>query len=224
MPILQTIVESASRSWVPIIPQGSYISNSVSYNWYDTNAGHQTYGTMTYPDATTAGVQRLTGQEYLLTSPFGSLPSFNINLWFYPTSWGKTLIAELGQAVENGNYHYSMLEINSSGYLRGRTWEMSAISALTSVGTVELNAWNHLYLYYNAATSVIGMSLNNETAVTASSITRNAPPSSVFGIGVVDFTSIEVNARYIGKFDALTIDTTITGSNYSATVAKYTSP
>jgi hypothetical protein len=46
----------------------------------------------------------------------------------------------------------------------------------------------------------------------------------VFGIGVVDFTSIEVNARYIGKFDALTIDTSITGSNYSTTVAKYTSP
>ena len=222
MSIIQAIIETTSSSGAPAPSSGVYYANGTSYSWYNDGGLHPAYQSVTFPNTTTGRVQHLTGTQSLLTQPLGSLPSFNINLWFYPTSWGKTLIAELGQTLENGFYHYSMLEINASGYLRGRTWDMAALSALTSVGTVNLNAWNHLYLYYNAATSVVGMSLNNETAVTASSITRNAPTTSVFGIGVVDFTSIEVNARYEGKFDKLIIDSTITGSNYATTVAKFT--
>ena len=224
MSIIQTILETANINRTLPLPLGGYYSNGTLHDWSTTNATHQTYGSITFPNGTKGNVQRLSGQEYLLTQSLGSVASVNINLWFYPTDVGKILISELSNPYENAYYHYTMLEINSSGNVLGRVWQMTVPDILTSVGTVTVNAWNHLYFYYNSSTGMVGMSLNNATAVTFSFPSRNAPAASIFGIGVVDDTYMQVNARYQGKFDTLTIDTSITGSNYSTTVAKYTSP
>jgi hypothetical protein len=66
------------------------------------------------------------------------------------------------------------------------------------------------------------MSLNNETPVTTTSVSRNTPFFSYWGIGLTDGTNMGSSARYQGKFDGLVIDANLAaGSNYNATKAKY---
>jgi hypothetical protein len=144
-------------------------------------------------------------------------------LWFYPTANNKIIIGELGQTTENSDWHLSMLEIDSSNKLKGRVWELISGSYPTSTGSVNLNAWNHVYFYYNHATNTFGMSLNNETAVTQTGFTRHTSDTNFtyWGIGLTDSQNMGSSDRYQGKFDALVIDTTITGSNFEATKAKY---
>jgi hypothetical protein len=209
----------------PITPQGSFLYNSASQNWGSTNAVTTTYGAYTFPDTTTGSVHTLTGTQYLISNAFGNSATLNINLWFYPALNNVIVLDEVGQAAENTNWHYTMLEIDNSNKLKGRFWGMSALQAITSTGNVNLNAWNHVYLYFNNSITTIGMSLNNETAVTQNigSGVRHVSDTGFthFGIGVVDTTYMVTLARYQGKFDNLSIDTSITSSTYTATKAKY---
>jgi hypothetical protein len=158
----------------------------------------------------------------VLSEGWGSLTNISVNLWFYPTANNTIIIDELGQPQENGGYHYTMLEINSSNKLKGRVWEMTAMQAVTSIGSATLNSWNHVYFFFNSATNTFSMSLNNETPVTTTSVSRNIPFFSYWGIGLTDSTNMGSSARYQGKFDALVIDSNLAaGSNYDATKAKY---
>jgi hypothetical protein len=69
------------------------------------------------------------------------------------------------------------------------------------------------------------MSLNNETAVTQDSVNRNISNTGTYwGIGLTDSQNMGSSARYQGKFDGLVISTTLTGSNYTSTKAKYLTP
>ena len=192
--------------------------------WATTNATSPTYGAYTYPDETSGSLHTLTGTQYVLSELWGTTATICFNLWFYPTANDKIIIGELGQPLENSGYHYSMLEINSSNKLKGRTW--GQIGAVTSTGSVTLNAWNHVYFYFDNATSTFSMSLNNETAVTQGSVSKSLSSSgySYWGIGLVDATNMGSSARYQGKFADLVIDTTLIGSTYTATKAKYKPP
>ena len=200
---------------------GSLIINGQTRPWATTNATSPTYGAYTYPDETSGSLHTLTGTQYVLSELWGTTATICFNLWFYPTANNKIIMAELGQAGENSGYHYSMLEINSSNYLKSRTWGQSG--SVTSTGTVTLNAWNHVYFYFDNATSTFSMSLNNETAVTQGSVNKVLSDTgySYWGIGLVDATNMGSSARYQGKFADLVIDTTLIGSNYTSTKAKY---
>jgi hypothetical protein len=202
---------------------GSMSLNGTPYNWATTNATSPTYAAYTYPDNSSGSVHTLTGSEYVLSAQFGVTETLNFNLWFYPTANNKIIIGELGQPQENSSWHLTMLEINSSNKLKGRVWSMTTEQAATSIGSVNLNAWNHAYFYYNPATTTFGMSLNNETPVTQGSVSRQTSDSfnTHWGIGLIDSQNMGSSDRYQGKFDALTIDSTLTGSNYDATKAKY---
>ncbi len=202
---------------------GSLSVNGSSFNWATTNATSPTYAAYTFPDSTSGSVHTLTGSQYVLSPQFGNSESLNFNLWFYPTANDVVILGELGQTTENSNWHYSMLEINSSGKLRGRVWEMTSGLAVTSTGSVNLNAWNHVHFYYEGATTTFSMSLNNETAVTRGSVSRHPSDTNAtyWGIGLTDSTNMGSSARYQGRFDGLVINTTIVGSNYNSTKAKY---
>ena len=201
---------------------GSLMIGASTRSWATTNATATTYGAYTYPDETSGSLHTLTGTQYVLSEGWGATSDISFNLWFYPTANDKLIIGELGQASEDSGYHYSVLEINSTNRLKGRVWEMSTFQAVTSTGTVNLNAWNHVYMYFNNTTSTLSMSLNNETAVTQGSVGRNIPTLSYWGIGLTDATNMGSGARYQGKFDALVIDSNIAqGSTYTGTKAKY---
>ena len=161
----------------------------------------------------------------MLSPQFGVAPTLNFNLWFYPTANNVIILGELGQTTENSNWHLTMLEINSSNKLKGRVWQMP--SGVTSTGSVNLNAWNHVYFYYDHGTTTFGMSLNNETAVTQGGVSRHVSDTNhtYWGIGLYDpGTNMGSGDRYQGKFDGLVINTSIVGSNYTATKAKYLPP
>lgn len=201
---------------------GTLSINGDTRYWSTTNATAPTYAAYTYPDNSSGSVHTLTGTQYVLSEGWGSLTNISVNLWFYPTANNKIIIGELGQPQEDGGYHYTMLEINSSNKLKGRVWEMTAMQAVTSIGSATLNSWNHVYFFFNSATNTFSMSLNNETPVTTTSVSRNIPFFSYWGIGLTDSTNMGSSARYQGKFDALVIDSNLAaGSNYDATKAKY---
>ena len=207
---------------------GQYTFNGTPTAWPTTNATSPTYGAYTYPDGTSGSLHTLTGSQFVLSGSLGKSPTVNINLWFYPTANNKLIIGEVGQSQENASWHYSMLEIDSTNHLKGRVWEMSTEPFPTSVGTVTLNAWNHVHLYFDNSTSTFGMSLNNETAVTQGSVGRHVPDGgyvgAYYGIGMYETQFMSAQDRYEGKFDTPVIDTTLTGSNYSSTKAKYLPP
>jgi hypothetical protein len=203
---------------------GSLIINTQTRPWATTNATATTYGAYTYPDESSGSLHTLTGTQYVLSELWGTTATICFNLWFYPTANNTIIMGELGQPLENSGYHYSMLEISSSNYLKSRTW--GQIGSVTSTGTVTLNAWNHVYFYFNNTTSTFSMSLNNETAVTQGSVNKVLSDTgySYWGIGLVDATNMGSSARYQGKFADLVINTTIIGSTYEATKAKYIPP
>jgi hypothetical protein len=202
---------------------GSFVINGNTMAWNTTNATADTYAAYTYPDDTSGSVHTLTGTQYVLSPQFGVAPTLNFNLWFYPTANNTIIIDELGQPTENSGWHLTMLEIDSSNKLKGRVWEMTAMLAVTSTGSVTLNAWNHVYFYYDPTTTTFGMSLNNETAVTQGSVSRHTSDTNhtFWGIGLTDSTNMGSSARYQGKFDGLVINITLVGSTYTATKAKY---
>ncbi len=204
---------------------GTMSVNGSSFTWGSTNASTPTYGAYTFPDESTGSVHTLNGTQYVLSRAFGVTPTVNFNLWFYPTSNNVNVISELGTAVENSAYHYSMLEIDSTGKLKGRVWQMG--TPLTSVGSVNLNAWNHVYFYYDHSNTTFGISLNNETTVVSNvggvRLTSDTG-NTYWGIGLFESTYMVTTARYQGKFSDLSIHSTIAGSNYTATKSAYTAP
>lgn len=201
---------------------GTLLVNGTSVAWGSTNSTTPTYAAYTFPDASTGSVHTLDGTQYVLTSTYGLALTLNFNLWFYPTSNLVNVMAELGQAVENSAWHYSMLEIDNDGRLKGRVWNMAV--GVNSVGSVNLNAWNHVHFYYDHATTTFGISLNNETPVTSNiggvRLTSDTG-NTYWGIGLFESAYMVTTARYQGKFDILSINDSITGSNYNATKAKY---
>jgi hypothetical protein len=201
---------------------GTLLVNGTSVAWGSTNSTTPTYAAYTFPDTSTGSVHTLDGTQYVLTSTYGLALTLNFNLWFYPTSNLVNVMAELGQAVENSAWHYSMLEIDNDGRLKGRVWNMAV--GVNSVSSVNLNAWNHVHFYYDHATTTFGISLNNETPVTSNvgGVRLTSDTGATFwGIGLYESAYMVTTARYQGKFDILSINDSITGSNYNATKAKY---
>ena len=171
-----------------------------------------------YPWDAAFGSYPFTGSSFTITGSLGSVSSIAINFWFRPSSLDKILLSELGQPIENTGYHYSMVEINSSGNLRSRIWDDVGTNIIISTTTVTLNGWNHLYLRYSAGT--LSMSLNNDTLV-STSVIRSAPPTTYIGVGTYDTTYITTTNRFTGEFSDLRINTIDLGSNYSSTRATY---
>lgn len=216
MPISQILITAGRASSGPVLPQGSFLVNGVSKTWAYTNATSPTYGSYTFPDASTGSLHTLDGTNCVISESLGSFGTIAINLWFYPTSANTIIMSEFETGDENSGYHYTMMEISSSNVLHARIWP-GAAPGITCGNTVNLNAWNHVYYFYDAGT--LSVSLNNGTAATGS-ITRSAPSTTFLAIGVSDSTNLVTSARYQGKFNDLNVSSTA-GSTWTSTKSKY---
>lgn len=198
---------------------GEYTFNGSAYNWGMADSSR--YQSYVFPDSSSGFIYNLNGVQYVSTQGLGSQNQLTVNLWFYPLLNSVILMNESNAVDEYGGYHYSTMEINSTSYLRSRTWPTGAGSALTSASPVNLNAWNHVCWSYDSGTGLT-VSLNGAAGQNMS-VTREQPDNTFLGIGKTDTTNIEPgnNYRYQGYVSDLVVSTSSTASTYLTTKSKY---
>lgn len=180
-----------------------------------------------FPNGSTGTPYTLAG-GYALSPLIDNLGSneITINIWFYPTANGIQVVSEYGTQSPSAGYHYTMLEIDSSGYIHGRFWPNGGIGIVTS-NTVMLNAWNHVW-YTNNASGYEQLQLNGGQIATQTVLPRSGPGSSSFAFGVTDATDLDGNyattrLAFQGKIGYFRYDNNATvGSVYTSTQSKYT--
>jgi hypothetical protein len=184
----------------------------------------------TYPDGEAEYVYTFNGTDNWMISPqlttTGAWPdtSITIDMWFYPTSNGITLLAELDQnSAPNTNYNYNMMEIDSSGYLLAGVYPSGHV---TSPNPVTLNAWNHVYFFHDVQNSLrleLNGNLDGTHAVNGTASSGYSPPGArFFGIGGGgDGTNMGDTAYFQGKIGTVYIYDTIAQSSYNATKDKH---
>jgi hypothetical protein len=181
----------------------------------------------TFPDNSTGSVLEFTGNEYYLSPNLGiggawaNGTAMAVNIWFYPTANGIQIISECDRQ-DFSSYHYSMLEINSSGNVLAKFWPAPFI---TSDNTVNLNAWNHIYF----ATDWQGgkyFALNNTTTNWQEYTTRQGPgtTSEYFIIGLSDPTNMGNSNRFQGKIGYIEISDYTAPSAYDTYKARFGLP
>jgi len=198
---------------------------------YWTNNGNQTtasafggsvgMNSYTFPDGSSGTPYLLTG-GYVIGPLINNLSSneITINIWFYPTANNCQIVSEYGTQDPGAGYHYTVLELNSSGNIRGRFWPNGG-SGLVSANTVNLNAWNHVW-YTNNASGYEQLQLNGGAIATQTVTARQGPGSSSFAFGVSDITNIGSTNVFQGKIGYFKYNNdATTGSNYNATWSKY---
>jgi len=158
--------------------------------------------------------------NYVFTSNLGACNNISVNLWFYPRAFDSILMTEQDSTVEADGYHYTMLEIDQAGYIRGRVWDGTGATFATSLNTATLNKWNHIYLTYSTGAGVI-ISLNGANGVQAASIVRTPPEQTFIGVGTYSVTRIAANNRFTGKFSDLRISNTGETSTFFSTYTNY---
>lgn len=185
-----------------------------------------TYGAYTYPDTSSGNVYTFTGTQSLYSPNLGNanawtanLGTIAINLWFYPTANGIQVLSESDRQDVVTGYHYTVLEINSTGNVLARFWSGSTA---TSTNAVTLNQWNHVYW---AADWIGGhyFDVNGVTTNTGLVYTRSSPGNTTefFSIGDYDSTNMGNTGRFQGKIGKLNIHDSLVGSTFLATKAKY---
>jgi len=202
MPVTQlsASVGRTTDSIANTLPAG-FSFNGVNSSWFNT-----------------PGEYPFNGNSYVVTTSVGTCNNISINLWFRPLAANRILMTEQDTGVENFSYHYSMLEIDASGYVRGRIWDGSGNIFLTSPLPVNLARWNHIYLNYDNTNTI--MVLNGGTPQ-QTFITRQVPPQTFIGIGTFTVTNIGTQNRYVGKINDLRISSNGEGSSWASTVGNY---
>lgn len=139
-----------------------------------------------------------------------------IEMWFYPRNSGMILMTEQGSATENSGWHATVLEINSDSTISCRLWSGAELSI---VDTVNIDAWNHVWLQYNSATTTLKVRLNNGTVYSSpSGYNRNSNyftgGAVHFAVGHTDITNLGNAARYYGKLAQVRINGWCAPSSY----------
>ena len=168
-------------------------------------------------------VYTFTGTEYII-GPSGinnhGSNEITINYWFYPTINNCQLVSEYQVMDPASGYHYSMLEIDSSNHIRARLWPNGAGGIDYPHGTVNLNAWNHVY-FSQDNTGLCNLSLNGNTYYAQTTIFRQGPGNSVFAFGVSDITSIVTTNRFQGKIGRFQYNNSVVASDWNTHRARF---
>jgi len=186
----------------------------------------------TYPDNSYTGkTYNFTGTQWMSsmnlkvnnswTATITTAP-ITIDFWFYPTANSVQLLSESDHADVTSGYHYSMLEIDSSGYVHARFYNGTyPTSAIVSSNTVELNNWNHIW-FQETATGNHNFTLNN-VAVTGNANYTRIPPNTAeyFLIGTSDATALTTYGRFQGKIGYLNIHDYAVASTWTNTKARF---
>ncbi len=220
MSIIQTLMTSTLGGPVADGAVGDYVWDITNESYTRPSGGTDPVLTsLLMPDNSTKNVHVFSGTNYISTQGHG-IASFYFNIWFYPTSNHVGLMTEQGGPVENTVYFYNALEIGLSGNINAGVWNGGNITYITSSGSVTLNAWNHLYFYYNNGATELGVSLNNATTQTTT-VTRSPPTTSYFLFGAQCSTYMTSNVRFAGKLGDVTGSSYIPGSTYNDTKTVY---
>lgn len=201
---------------------GGINANSIFSNPAPANPSY------TYLDGSYTGKTRnFTGTEWMISTNLGignawqsNANAITVDLWFYPTANNIQILSELGEQTISASYHYTVLEIDSSGYLKGRFYNGTP---MTSSTTVTLNQWNHAYITEDNQGGHT-MELNGVgTGVVNPVYFRSSPgaTSEYFAIGISDGTNMGVSNPFQGKIGYLNIRDYVASSTYSSTVNKF---
>ena len=206
---------------------------TTAYSVYGNNYSLSDYPTATvsFPDGSSGDVWSFDGymgtmvtSDLCYNGVFAQIPSLSLTMeiWFYPTINGTTLLTELGTPSYNGNFHATFLEINSNGTVWGRFWNFGGV---TTANTVDLNAWNHVWMQYDNDTKTVSVRLNNGIAVTETGNNRagSAAYNNHFylGIGGKDGTNHGNYANFEGYISKIRVMNWSAPSNYWADASKY---
>jgi hypothetical protein len=162
-----------------------------------------------------------TGSHYMIGPALGNsglVSAFSISYWFYPTTNNCQLVSEYGTSDYNAGYHYSMLELDSSGHVLARCWPNGGGTHLTSQTTVNLNAWNYIH-YIGTGSGVYSLSVNNYPYVSGNFAARQGPSTSAFAFGVSDITSINNTNNFQGKIGYFSYQNDPNGTSMWGTLA-----
>jgi len=180
---------------------GWWVINGSIGNYSIFSSPPPAWNAISYANATSGHTYDFTGTEYIIgptLDNFGQTTAFTVNLWFYPTSYDCQLVSEYETRDPGSAYHYSMLELDSSGYVLARAWPNNAAARLSSQVTVNLNAWNHIH-YRGNISGFYELNVNNNPYVFGTLTPRSGPTNSVFAFGVQDITNIATTNRFQGK-------------------------
>jgi len=210
-----------------VSPDGTHFWDGSPIVW--GSAGIDPYkptynATYSFPDGfTNAQMWDFNGVNQLMTTgPFSNVSQVYMNIWFYPTAAGCILMTIQGQATENVNYHHAALTINSNQTVTGGFWAGMNIGSMTTVNTVTLNAWNHIYFRHNGTQALL--QLNGGTAVTATHSWELQGNPFVAGFGTTSITNSGISARYQGMLAEFRLNFGNTASNYDSTRSIYEAP
>jgi Concanavalin A-like lectin/glucanases superfamily len=221
--VAQSIIGSSFHSaggGGSLSPVGSFYWNGSPNNYYYAEGTPGSINTLSYnfSNETTASTTRFTGGGYQTTPTLGAVTNFWLDFWIYPTSLGVAILTEMDNNTSPG-YYYNMMEIDNDGHIYAGTWNGGNISSIVSTDKVTVNAWNHIFFYFNSGT--LGLEVNGGTAVTASGVTRSGPGASYIAIGFNSVTAMFTSNRYQGYIEPIYGATTSTSSRYNSTKSKY---
>lgn len=220
MPVTQMIMASLTTTGSGSGPVGGYAWDSQPSISYFRPAGGNDPAlvpTLMPDNTTTLDLHVFSGTNYITTAGHTNVTTFWFNIWIYPAYGNVGILTELGSTFENTGYFYNMLEIDMFNNIRAGVWNGGNISNVTG-SAVNLNAWNHLYFYYDGTT--MGISVNGGTATTTTTA-RGAPTDSYFAFGSQCNTYIASNSRFNGKLGTFVANTSSTTSSYLSTKSIY---
>lgn len=233
MPITQILLTTNTTPAEPPPPppptvEGTYTFNGTPTSYYAYGGtGTPTYNSnATFASTNSTGFQHIfLGDSYVVTPAMnGFTTAFYMNLWFYPTSNNQIIATIQGTEFENTAYNCTLLEINSSGQPVVGFWSQHPLGGgaggTVVADTVNLNTWNHIYLFNNG--TITSASLNGGAATTTNHAwVSNAPGAHYVGFGTVSGANLGSSARFTGRISAFECSTTLIASNYAGTKADY---
>lgn len=174
--------------------------NSGAITWYNGNGGTQVWA-----NNGSAYIQTPDFLQSAYSSAWQSTTrtGLTIEMWFYPTNGGRTLVTELGAGgVGGATWHDNIIELNSNGTVVADIWPYTG-GPITTANSVNFNAWNHLIYTYNVSASLLSIQLNGGTVVSATKDWQCAVENAgglYYAFGYADQTNLMANAN-IANFD-----------------------
>lgn len=196
-------------SWDGVLSNFSYSSGMPG------DVSNQSYN---FSNETTANTTSYNGNAYQSTYSLGPVTSFWIDFWVYPTSLGRAILTEMDNNTGPG-YYYNMLEIDNDGHIYAGIWNGGNITNLVTTDKVTVNAWNHIYFYYNGTT--INVEINGGAPASTSAIIRSGPGNSFFAVGFYSVTAMFTSNPFQGYIETIYASPTSVASRYNSTKSKY---
>lgn len=231
MPVTQILLTATGGAPPPPPPptvEGTYTFNGTPTSYYAYGGtGTPIYeSNVTFASTNSTGFQhRFLGDSYVVTPAMnGFTTQFYMNLWFYPTGNNQVIATIQGTEFENNAYNCTLLEINSSSKPVVGFWPQHPLGGgaggLVVDETVNLNTWNHIYLFNDGTTT--SACLNGGTTYTVPHVwISNAPGAHYVGFGTVSGANLGSSSRFVGRISAFECSTTLILSNYAGTAADY---